>query len=243
VAEDLRKLVQRCLDGQQDAMQLLVERYQSQVFGLCYRMLSNREDAEDATQETFIRVLKSLERWDATRDFGSKNGTYVNGERVASEAVLSPGDEVSVGPLRFEVVIEHQVGGKKKSKVKDLKEAAMRTAEGGADVEDVSQWLVDDDGDVHGETIHSEDLSDTNTTLHSDETGVMATPDLDAAVEEDISAKDSSDEEKPIKKKSGWFAKLRGDKSEKGKLPQQKGETSSDTTEAAVDMLRKMTKK
>jgi len=50
-------------------MQLLVERYQSQVFGLCYRMLSNREDAEDATQETFIRVLKSLEQWDATRDF------------------------------------------------------------------------------------------------------------------------------------------------------------------------------
>ncbi len=69
MAEDLRKLVQRCLDGQQDAMQELVERYQSQVFGLCYRMLSNREDAEDATQETFIRVLKSLERWDATRDF------------------------------------------------------------------------------------------------------------------------------------------------------------------------------
>ena len=186
----------------------------------------------------------------ALRDFGSKNGTYVNGERVASEVVLSPGDEVSVGPLRFEVVIEHQVGGKKKPKVKDLKEAAMRTAEGGADVEDVSQWLMDDDGDIHGDTIHSEEeLSDTNTTLHSDDTAVMPTPDLEAAVQEDLaaggatSATDSSTGEKPAKKKSGWLAKLRGDKSEKGKLPQQKGPTAVDSTEAAVDMLRKMTKK
>ena len=69
MGDDLRKLVQRCLAGQQDAMHALVERYQAQVFGLCYRMLTNREDAEDATQETFVRVLKSLHRWDSTRDF------------------------------------------------------------------------------------------------------------------------------------------------------------------------------
>jgi RNA polymerase sigma-70 factor (ECF subfamily) len=69
VAEDLQELVQRCLAGQQDAMHALVEKYKSQVFGLCYRMLNNREDAEDATQETFVRVFKSLKRWDATRAF------------------------------------------------------------------------------------------------------------------------------------------------------------------------------
>ena len=183
------------------------------------------------------------------RDFGSKNGSYVNGERVGAETVLSPGDELSVGPLRFEVVIEHQVGGKKKPKVKDLQEAAMRTAEGGADIDDVSQWLMDDDGDVHSDTIHSGDMSDTNATLHSDETGVMNTPDLDAAVEEDMAsgganaAEDTPKEDKSTKKKSGWLAKLRGDKAEKGKLPQQKGPSAADTTEAAVDMLRKMTKK
>lgn len=69
MADQLRELVGRCLAGQQDAMHALVQRYQSQVFGLCYRMLTNREDAEDATQETFIRVFKCLERWDSTRDF------------------------------------------------------------------------------------------------------------------------------------------------------------------------------
>ena len=47
----------------------LVKRFQGPVFGLCYRMLGRREDAEDAAQETFIRVLRSLARWDAARDF------------------------------------------------------------------------------------------------------------------------------------------------------------------------------
>lgn len=47
----------------------LVERFRGQVFGLCYRMLGQRQDAEDAAQETFVRVLKNLHRWDAARDF------------------------------------------------------------------------------------------------------------------------------------------------------------------------------
>lgn len=47
----------------------LVERFRGQVFGLCYRMLGQRQDAEDAAQETFVRVLKNLHRWDSTRDF------------------------------------------------------------------------------------------------------------------------------------------------------------------------------
>jgi len=50
-------------------MLTLVERFRGQVFGLCFRMLGQRQDAEDATQETFVRVLKSLHRWDQARDF------------------------------------------------------------------------------------------------------------------------------------------------------------------------------
>jgi len=149
-------------------------------------------------------------------------------------------------------VIEHQVGGKKKPKVKDLQEAALRTAEAGPDVVDVSQWLMEDDDNVHSETIHSQNMSDTNATLHSDETGVIQTPDLDAAVADDMASTGASrasaspaTEQAPAKQKSGWLAKLRGDKAEKGKLPQQQkgGKSAADTTEAAVDMLRKMTKK
>lgn len=68
-SEDLRTLVRHCLAGNQPAMLALVERFRGQVFGLCYRMLGQRQDAEDAAQETFVRVLKNLHRWDQARDF------------------------------------------------------------------------------------------------------------------------------------------------------------------------------
>jgi RNA polymerase sigma factor (sigma-70 family) len=67
--DDLPTLVARCLAGDQGSMLALVERFRGQVFGLCYRMLGQRQDAEDAAQETFLRVLKNLHRWDQGRDF------------------------------------------------------------------------------------------------------------------------------------------------------------------------------
>ncbi len=69
LSDQLRELISRCLDGQQDAMVQLVDRFRGQVFGLCYRMLGQREDAEDAAQETFVRVLRSLMTWDSSRAF------------------------------------------------------------------------------------------------------------------------------------------------------------------------------
>lgn len=67
--EDLRQLIRRCLGGDQGSMIQLVERFRGQVFGLCYRMLGHRQDAEDILQETFVRALKNLHRWDPERDF------------------------------------------------------------------------------------------------------------------------------------------------------------------------------
>lgn len=47
----------------------LVGQYQHRVFALCYRMLGHRQDAEDVTQQTLIRVLRNLARWDQQRAF------------------------------------------------------------------------------------------------------------------------------------------------------------------------------
>ena len=60
-------LVRRCLRGDAASVQILVERFQSDVLGLCIRMLHHRQDAEDVTQEVFLRVFRSLKRWDASR--------------------------------------------------------------------------------------------------------------------------------------------------------------------------------
>lgn len=67
--EELKELVNRCLRKDQQAMRELVDLYKSRVYGLCYRMLAHQQDAEDAAQETFVRVLRSLDRWDPDRDF------------------------------------------------------------------------------------------------------------------------------------------------------------------------------
>jgi RNA polymerase sigma factor (sigma-70 family) len=65
-AEDA-SLVSRCLRGDNEAIQELIERFQSNVFGLCVRLLHHRQDAEDVTQEVFLRIFRSLRRWDKTR--------------------------------------------------------------------------------------------------------------------------------------------------------------------------------
>jgi len=60
-------LVRRCLKGDGSAIQALVDRYHCDVFGLCVRMLHHRHDAEDVTQEVFLRIFRSLKRWDSSR--------------------------------------------------------------------------------------------------------------------------------------------------------------------------------
>jgi RNA polymerase sigma-70 factor (ECF subfamily) len=69
LTDNLRQLIRHCLAGDQKAMIDLVDRFRGQVFGLCYRMLGHREDAEDAAQETFVRALRNLRSWDSERDF------------------------------------------------------------------------------------------------------------------------------------------------------------------------------
>jgi RNA polymerase sigma-70 factor (ECF subfamily) len=66
VSEDA-ELVRACLAGDADALCAFVQRFQSSVFGLCFRMLAHREDAEDVAQEVFLRAFRSLAQWDAAR--------------------------------------------------------------------------------------------------------------------------------------------------------------------------------
>ena len=60
-------LVRRCLKGDADAIQALLDRFQADVYGLCVRILNHRHDAEDVTQEVFLRIFRSLRGWDSSR--------------------------------------------------------------------------------------------------------------------------------------------------------------------------------
>ncbi len=57
--------------GDDEAFSNLVEVYQRPVHNLCYRMLGNANDAEDAAQETFIRAYKAIKRYDPLRKFST----------------------------------------------------------------------------------------------------------------------------------------------------------------------------
>jgi len=53
-----------------DAFGELVTRYQTGVFNVCYRMLHERNAAEDLAQETFMRAYDRLHTFDLEREFG-----------------------------------------------------------------------------------------------------------------------------------------------------------------------------
>ncbi|MBN2086555.1 MAG: sigma-70 family RNA polymerase sigma factor [Anaerolineales bacterium] len=58
-------------EGDVDAFGRVVDAFQKPVFNLCYRMLGNPEDAEDAAQESFWRAYQGLSKYDFQRPFGT----------------------------------------------------------------------------------------------------------------------------------------------------------------------------
>jgi RNA polymerase sigma-70 factor (ECF subfamily) len=55
--------------GDGNAFALVVDAYQRPVYNLCYRMLGNVEEAEDAAQEAFWRAYQNIGRYDMNRSF------------------------------------------------------------------------------------------------------------------------------------------------------------------------------
>lgn len=54
------ELVRLSLDGRRDAFDVIVERHRRAVYQLCYRFVSNHEDASDLAQDVFIRAYRGL---------------------------------------------------------------------------------------------------------------------------------------------------------------------------------------
>jgi RNA polymerase sigma-70 factor, ECF subfamily len=57
------KMVERCLQGDDSAWEMVVKAYGQRIFNLSYRYMARREEAEDLTQEVLIRVYQNLKSY------------------------------------------------------------------------------------------------------------------------------------------------------------------------------------
>lgn len=109
-----------------------------------------RPKSESVSRKHCIIVLKDNRV--LIQDLKSRNGTYVNDKRLPTDKakVLTGGDQLRVGKLSFEVVIEHGLQAPKKPEVADMGDAAARTVEAGShdsrfEEVDVDSWLNEAD--------------------------------------------------------------------------------------------------
>ena len=61
--EDLENLVTRIQQGDTHEYATIVRTFQQPIFRYCYRMLDNKQDAEDAVQDIFIKAYRSLHQF------------------------------------------------------------------------------------------------------------------------------------------------------------------------------------
>lgn len=66
-----KDVIEHARAGRESAFRELIRRYERPVFSVVYRMVRDRELSEDLTQDTFIKVLNALDRYDPSYKFSS----------------------------------------------------------------------------------------------------------------------------------------------------------------------------
>lgn len=186
------------------------------------------------------------------RDLKSRNGTLVNGEKIVGDVQLKLGDTLKVGPLEFTVLIDNGLGGAKKSKIDDPKEAAQRIAATPSDSqafgkdEDINSWLEEAEQEDRTRRLTSPetrqfrlDSADYQALVQAGHDPSHATPEMIAAAHDTAkqlaaAASETKAAEDAQKKKT-----TKPVKKEPGKLPQISKEGSQNSRDAAAEMLKK----
>jgi RNA polymerase sigma-70 factor (ECF subfamily) len=69
--QDDKELVRRCLQGEKEAFGALLDRYEKPIYNLVFRMVNDRDDAEDLTQAIFVKAYEKLDTFDERFKFFS----------------------------------------------------------------------------------------------------------------------------------------------------------------------------
>jgi predicted component of type VI protein secretion system len=192
-----------------------------------------RPKSESVSRKHCIIVLKDNKV--LIQDLKSRNGTFVNEKRLPSDKakVLKAGDQLRIGKLSFELVIEHGLQSAKKPEVADMGEAAARMVEAGAndsrfEAVDVSAWLDEAD-----QIDRVRKLSDPETRqFRLDE---AAEAGLDSSSDSVRLGSDSSELSVDETDSEAGHKKKRPDKQKPGKLPEGFRKPATDNSRDAAD--------
>src|SRR5882672_2071258 len=66
---EIEALIQRCLQGDELAWEAIVKQYRRKVFNVAYKFVGRHEEAEDLTQDIFLKIFKSLNTFDRRANF------------------------------------------------------------------------------------------------------------------------------------------------------------------------------
>lgn len=126
--EHEQQWLERAVSGDTEAFSALMARYAGRIYGLCFSLLNNRQDAEDCTQETFLKAFRSISQYQFKSSFYTwlyriaVNTCLDLQRRARHPAPLSldetrDGDEHDMplqvadpGPLPDDTAISHELG-------------------------------------------------------------------------------------------------------------------------------------
>src|SRR3977135_4130820 len=66
---EIEALIRRCLVGDQLAWEAIVRQYRRKVFNVAYKFVGRHDEAEDLTQDIFLKIFKSLDTFDRRANF------------------------------------------------------------------------------------------------------------------------------------------------------------------------------
>jgi hypothetical protein len=173
-------------------------------------------------------------------DLKSRNGTFVNGEKITERVVVKTGDALRVGRLQLEFVVDLAEAGVKRPAVSGVAEAAARTASSKTSQrksleDDITDWLSDDDDDSPSISGDRSYRASETVQVKMDETTSIKNP-----VEDQDDADEANDEANDETVADTLdISASDGKKSRFGKLPAREQETHESSTHAANDVLKK----
>jgi RNA polymerase sigma-70 factor (ECF subfamily) len=68
-SDSIEALIRRCLRGDQTAWETIVRQYRRKVFNTAYKFVGRHEQAEDLTQDIFLKIFRSLDTFDSRANF------------------------------------------------------------------------------------------------------------------------------------------------------------------------------